>query len=86
MNAGQYEVVVAGQVTMQPLHLTYTDELAPRADLSLSGLSGSPGDTLWLQVGWEWIFGVCWLGVTWSPTWFQLTEYLYQSRPQFIIS
>ena len=51
MNAGRYEVVVAGQVILQPLHLTYTDELAPRADLTLSGLSGSPGDTLWLQVG-----------------------------------
>ena len=51
MAAGRYEVLVAGQVTAHPLHLTYTDALAPRADASLSGLTGAAGDTLWIQVG-----------------------------------
>ena len=52
MSAGRYKVFVAGQVsTQQPLHVTYTDDLAPHADATLSGLSGAAGDTLWIQVG-----------------------------------
>lgn len=82
MNAGRYEVVVAGQVTKQPFHLTYTDELAPRADLTLSGLSGSPGDTLWLQVGWVWSFGdfywLLWFVASFGVPFLRLTACIFQ--------